>query len=100
MIRAGVVADQAELARIGQVTRPRLTQIMNMLNLASAIQEELLLLSGRSAGQRANVTERQLRPITALVNWSRSVNCFGKPRPSSPRDIPSDGKLCLSSSAK
>ena len=33
LIRDGHVADQAELARLGHVTRARLTQIMNLLNL-------------------------------------------------------------------
>ena len=32
LIRDGVVTDQAELARLGHVTRARLTQIMNLLN--------------------------------------------------------------------
>lgn len=31
LIRDGVVADQAELARLGHVSRARLTQIMNLL---------------------------------------------------------------------
>jgi len=34
LIRDGVVADQAELARLGHVSRARLTQIMNLLYLA------------------------------------------------------------------
>ena len=42
LIRDGVVADQAELARLGHVTRARLTQIMNLLNLAPDIQEAIL----------------------------------------------------------
>src|SRR5690349_7437481 len=44
MIRDGVVADQAELARLGHVSRARMTQIMNLLNLAPDIQEQLLFL--------------------------------------------------------
>jgi len=42
LIRAGKVRDYAELARVGRVTRARLTQIMNLLNLAPDIQEEIL----------------------------------------------------------
>jgi len=34
MLRDGVVRDQAELARLGHVTRARLTQILNLLSLA------------------------------------------------------------------
>ena len=44
LIRDGVVADQAEVARLGHVSRARVTQIMNLLNLAPDIQEELLFL--------------------------------------------------------
>jgi len=44
LLRDGEVADQAELARLGHVSRARLTQIMNLLNLASDIQEEILFL--------------------------------------------------------
>src|SRR4051812_19660792 len=44
LLRQGVVKDYAELARLGHVTRARVTQIMNLLNLAPCIQEELLFL--------------------------------------------------------
>lgn len=37
LIRDGVVADNAELARLGHVTRARMTQIANLLNLAPDI---------------------------------------------------------------
>ncbi len=43
LIREGVVADYAELARLGHVTRARVTQIMNLLHLAPDIQEQVLL---------------------------------------------------------
>jgi len=36
------VESQAELARLGQVSRPRLTQVMNLLHLAPEIQEQVL----------------------------------------------------------
>ncbi len=39
LIRDSVVTDQAELARVGHVSRASLTQIMNLLNLAPGIQE-------------------------------------------------------------
>ena len=41
-IRDGVVKDQAELAKLGHVTRATLTQIMAFLNLAPDIQEAIL----------------------------------------------------------
>ena len=41
LIRDGVVPDQAELARLGHVSRARLTQVMNLLCLAPDIQEAI-----------------------------------------------------------
>ncbi len=67
LIRDGVVADQAEIARLGHVSRARLTQIMNLLSLAPGIQEDLLLLPLTEHGRDA-VTEKQLRPIAATPN--------------------------------
>ncbi len=42
LLSTGAVTSQAELARLGRVSRPRLTQIMNLLHLASSIQEKIL----------------------------------------------------------
>jgi len=44
LIRDGVVPDYAALARLGHVTRARMTQLMNLLNLAPEIQEGILFL--------------------------------------------------------
>ena len=44
LTRHEVVADRAKLARPGHVSRTRLTQIVNLLNLAPDIQEEILFL--------------------------------------------------------
>jgi hypothetical protein len=68
LLAAGVVKDQAELARLGHVTRARLTQIMNLLNLAPDIQEALLFLPRVERGKDP-LTERQLRPIAAEPDW-------------------------------
>lgn len=68
LIRDGVVADQAELARLGHVTRARMTQIMNLLNLAPDIQEELLFLGPVIQG-RDLAWERRIRPIASLPDW-------------------------------
>jgi hypothetical protein len=70
LIRDGVVADQAELARLGYVSRARLTQIMNLLNLAPDIQEAILFLPPTESG-RDPVTERDLRPIAAVAVWRK-----------------------------
>lgn len=70
LLRQGKVKDYAELARLGQVTRARITQIMNLLNLAPEIQEELLLLPAGGRG-REHLTERTLRKVLEDPNWSR-----------------------------
>lgn len=69
LIRDDVVADQAELARVGHVSRARLTQIMNLLSLAPDIQEEVLFLQTERG--REAVTEPRLRPIAGICCWSR-----------------------------
>lgn len=68
LVRAGEVTDYAELARLGHVTRARITQIMNLLLLAPDIQEELLHLPLVRAG-RDRICLRQLQPIAGQTNW-------------------------------
>src|SRR5271170_8053167 len=61
LVRAGEVADYAELARLAHVTRARITQILNLLHLAPAIQEELLFLQGNPRG-RGTILLAHLQP--------------------------------------
>lgn len=70
LIQDGTVTDQAELARLGHVSRARLTQIMNLLCLAPDIQEEILFLSPTASGGH-EISERDLRPIMAVASWER-----------------------------
>ena len=70
MLDRGEVRDYAELARLGHVTRARVTQIMNLLNLASDLQEALLFLRKVEHG-RDPVKEWQVRPIAAQADWGR-----------------------------
>ena len=55
LIRNGIVRNYADLARLGGVSRARITQIMNLLNLPVIKQEEILFLTGDE------VTEREMR---------------------------------------
>lgn len=70
LLKEGQVADQAEIARLGHVTRARVTQIMNFLNLAPEIQEEILFLPLVKSG-RDPVRERHIRPIAAVLDWGK-----------------------------
>ncbi len=63
-----IVKDQAELARLGHVSRARLTKIMMLLQLAPDIQEELLFLLPSEKSREA-ILERQLRSIAATISW-------------------------------
>ncbi|WP_339748167.1 hypothetical protein [uncultured Rubinisphaera sp.] len=69
LIRDGHVNDYTELARLGQVTRARMTQIMNLLNLAPAIQEAILFLPRVEQGGDP-VTERELRDVVGVEDWA------------------------------
>ena len=68
LVREGAVSTQAELAAVGHVTRARVTQIMNLLHLAPDLQEAVLHLPLVQSG-RDPITEHDLRPICALVDW-------------------------------
>ena len=68
LVRDGVVADYAELARLGHVTRARMSQIMSLLHLAPDIQEEILYLPPIESGKDA-LTEKRVRPIAVTPDW-------------------------------
>ncbi len=70
LIQAGEVADYAELARLGHVTRARITQIMNLLLLSPDLQEQLLFLP-RIEGGRDEIHLRQLQAIAAVADWRK-----------------------------
>ena len=73
------VADYADIARLGHVTRARVTQIMNLLNLAPDIQEEILFLPRTTQG-RDPIPERHLRPIAAILDWCKQRNLWANIR--------------------
>jgi len=69
-LRAGHITDQTELAELGQVTRARISQIMNLLNLAPDLQEALLFLPRTEVG-RDPIQLRQLLPIASTLDWPK-----------------------------
>ena len=76
MVREGVVQDYGALARAARVSRPRVTQIMNLLLLAPDIQEAVLDLPRTVEGRDA-VTERDLRVVAAEPVWERQRAMWG-----------------------
>lgn len=75
MVDRGEVKDYAELARLAQVTRARMTQIMNLNLLAPELQERLLFLE--SASGRDTVTLKGLQGVCLQLNWNQQqVDCY------------------------
>ena len=69
-LRIGQVADHAALADLGHVSRARISQILNLLNLAPDIQEALLFLPRTLHGRDA-IHLRQLPPIASTFDWRK-----------------------------
>jgi hypothetical protein len=73
LLRAEEFRDYAELARLGRVTRARMTQIMKLLDLAPDIQEQVLFLPSLKG-----LNERNLRPIVSRIDWNEQRRMFQK----------------------
>ena len=80
LVRSGTIPDYAELARRGWVTRARVTQIMNLLHLATPIQEEILSWSEVET-ERDPVSERALRRLTRIPMWSKQLELWRRLAP-------------------
>jgi hypothetical protein len=68
LLISGEVCDVTELARLGRVTQPRMSQILNLTMLAPDIQEALLFLPRITAG-KPTIHEKMLRPLVAKADW-------------------------------
>lgn len=77
MVDHGEVRDYAELARLAQVTRARMTQIMNFNLLAPELQERLLFF-GADFGARCGHTEWASEGLfdSRLEEPDRTHRCF------------------------
>jgi hypothetical protein len=89
LVRSSAVKDYAELARLGHVTRARVTQIMNLLNLAPDLQECILWLPPRPA---CGITEREMRRIVGEVRWDRQRELFRHHGKKPPKESPGGEK--------
>ena len=70
LIERGAIKDYAELARLGQVSRARVTQIMNLLNLSPYIQEQILFWA-QSPLDKRSIRETTVRALSSELNWNR-----------------------------
>ena len=73
LLRDRTIRDCAELARLGRVTRARMTQIMKLLQLAPDIQEQLLFLPPMKG-----LNERNLRRVVSRIDWDEQRRLFQK----------------------
>ena len=70
LVRTGQVASYSALASLGQVTRARICQILNLLHLAPDIQEALLFLPPTQRG-RDPIILADLMAIAAAFDWRK-----------------------------
>jgi len=75
LIAQGVVVDYAEIARLTQLSRARVAQIMALKFLAPDIQERVALLP--QSHKRDSISEKQLRRIAMMPEWDRQHQAFG-----------------------
>ena len=68
MIDSGEVESFQQLAELGRISQPRMTQIMSLLLLAPNIQDELLYLPEVIQG-KVTIHEKLLRPLTREMDW-------------------------------
>jgi hypothetical protein len=69
-LRRGDLASYGEVAELGHVSRARVSQILNLLNLATDIQESLLFLP-RTVRGRDPIILRDLQAIASTSDWRR-----------------------------
>jgi site-specific DNA recombinase len=75
LVDEGSIRTYRELADVGHVSRPRLSQIMQLAQLAPEIQEQVLFLPPTLDG-RDGVFERQLRSIARVLDWEKQKELF------------------------
>jgi hypothetical protein len=70
LVRSGQIRTYSELAALGQVTRARVCQILNLLYLAPDLQEALLFLPPTLRG-RDPIILADLMPLAATLDWRK-----------------------------
>jgi hypothetical protein len=70
LVRTGQVASYSALAALVHVTRARICQILNLIQLAPDLQEALLFLPPTVRGRDAIILA-DLIPIAAALDWRK-----------------------------
>jgi hypothetical protein len=83
LVRSGTLGSYAAAARLGHVSRARLSQILSLLNLAPDLQEQLLFLQCPARGRQA-LALRHVLPVAAALNWQEQRRRWRKLRRAAP----------------
>jgi hypothetical protein len=78
LLANGTAKNYTDLARLGGVSRARITQILNLRNLAPTIQEQILSLNGD--GPETHLTEGAVRRVSVTLDWRRQMKLFTRVR--------------------
>jgi DNA invertase Pin-like site-specific DNA recombinase len=70
LIEKGEVNGYTKLAALARISQPRMTQILNLRNLAPDIQEQILFLTARES-RRRGITERSIRRLSSVLLWKQ-----------------------------
>jgi len=91
LLLTGEVSDLSELARLGHVTQPRMSQILNLTLLAPDVQEELLFLPRVTSGKAA-IHEKMLRAIAGESDRGRQRGMWARIQRGQRRDAAAAAK--------
>jgi hypothetical protein len=80
LLQTGTVSSYAEVARLGHVSRARVSQILSLVQLAPDLQEQLLFLK-RPADGREPLPLRHVLSVAAILEWSQQRRRWRKLRP-------------------
>jgi hypothetical protein len=79
LVRSGAISSYALAARLGHVSRARMSQIVCLLNLAPDLQESLLFMQRPTRG-RQELTLRQVLTVAAALDWAEQRRRWRKLR--------------------
>ena len=77
LIETGQIANHAEIARTAGLTRARVTQILNLANLAPDIQQAVLELADHPS-ESTRLKEADLRRYSQIHYWGKQRRLFQK----------------------
>ena len=84
LMQEGVASGYADLARLGGISRSRMTQILNLRNVAPVLQEHLLQFP-EEHGEMNRMTEKAVRQISGILDWREQITRFNELLPDGTR---------------